>query len=200
VVESIPDIFVIQEKDLMELEGFQSKLAHKIVQAIQAAKNRPLWRFIAAIGIEGVGENTSKLLCQYYHSMDEFLQATYEELERIPGIGPETATNILQYIHHPTNVDMIEKCKKVGCTFTNKEKKLPSSSKIANKSFVITGTLTIPRNDMKKKIEDRGGFVKNTVTSQTDFLLCGDNPGSKLSKAIELNIPTITEKELEELF
>jgi DNA ligase (NAD+) len=199
MVESIPDIFELQEKDLMHLEGFQSKLAHKIVQAIQMAKNLPLWRFMAAIGIEGVGENTAKLLCQYYSSIDEFLQATYEDLDHIPGIGPETATNIVQYIHNPTNVDMIERCKKVGCTFTNTGKKTPIASKIADKSFVITGTLSIPRNDMKKKIEDRGGLVKNTVTSQTDFLLYGDNPGSKLAKAIALNIPTITEKELEEL-
>ncbi|MDD4614673.1 MAG: NAD-dependent DNA ligase LigA [Caldisericia bacterium] len=199
IVQSIPDIFIIQEEDLVQLDGFQSKLAQKIVQAIQSAKNRPLWRFISAIGIEGVGENTAKLLCQYYSTIDEFLHATYDDLYAIPGIGPETATNIAQYIHHPKNVDMIERCKKVGCSFSNTDKKIPIASKIVGKSFVITGTLSISRNDMKKKIEDKGGFVKNAVTANTDFLLLGENPGSKLSKAIELNIPTCTEEELEDM-
>ncbi|HPJ11935.1 MAG TPA: NAD-dependent DNA ligase LigA [Caldisericia bacterium] len=200
IVRSIPDIFIIQDEDLMHLEGFQEKLAHKVVQSIQEAKKRPLWRFISAIGIEGVGENTAKLLCKSYNTIDDLLEATFEDLYQIQGIGTETATNILHYINHPKNISMIHKCKELGCSFTNDLHTLQDTSlPLQGKSFVITGTLSISRDEMKKHIEKLGGFVKNSVSKNTDYLLYGDNPGSKYEKSCELKVPCITEKEFEEL-
>jgi DNA ligase (NAD+) len=200
IIHSIPDLFLIQDEDLMQLEGFQEKLAHKVVQSIQEAKKRPLWRFITAIGIEGVGENTAKLLCKQYNTVDALSEASFEDLCQIQGIGTETATNILHYIHHPKNIAMINTCKELGCSFTNDLYTAQNSSlTLSGKSFVITGTLSISRNEMKKKIEKLGGSVKNSISSNTDYLLYGVNPGSKYAKAQELQVPSITEKEFEEL-
>ncbi len=200
IIQSIPDLFLIQDEDLIQLEGFQEKLAHKVVQSIQEAKKRPLWRFIAAIGIEGVGENTAKLLCKRYDTVHALLEATFDDLCQIQGIGTETATNILHYIHHPKNIAMIRRCKGLGCSFTNDLHTIQDTSlPLSGKSFVITGTLSISRDEMKKQIEKLGGSVKNSISKNTDYLLYGANPGSKYEKARELRVPSITEKEFEEL-
>ena len=104
------------------------------------------------------------------------------------------------YIHHPKNIAMIRTCKELGCSFTN-ELHTPQNDSLVlhGKSFVITGTLSISRSEMKKKIEKHGGSVKNAISANTDYLLYGTNPGSKYAKAQELQIPSITEKEFEDL-
>jgi DNA ligase (NAD+) len=194
LVSSIPDVYLLKTEDLMKMDGIKEKLATKLILAIQESKQRPFWRFLSAIGIEGVGETTSKLLIKYFKSPEDFLKADKDKLTSIPGIGPETANNITNYIHNPINVSMIKKCLVLGFVFSNEAFALPTNNlPLSGTSFVISGTLTVSRNSMKETIESLGGDVKNAIASKTSFLIAGENPGSKFDKAEKLGVKILTE-------
>ncbi|MCK5848116.1 MAG: NAD-dependent DNA ligase LigA [Caldisericia bacterium] len=201
IVFSIPDIYLLQPKDLMKMEGIQRILANKLILSIQESKQKPFWRFLSAIGIEGVGETTAKLLVKYFNGPKDFLLASKEMLIAIPGIGPGTAENIINYIHNSTNVDMVNKCVELCFTFSNDSPKSSSNNlPLLGISFVISGTLSVSRDTIKETIESLGGSVKSAISSKINFLISGENPGSKFDKAKTLGVKILSEDDFRNLY
>jgi len=195
LVKNPADLFFLKKEQLLELEGFADKKAENLIGAIDKARNAELPKFIAALGIIGVGETASKLLAQELEEFEKLMNATHDKLINIPGVGPVIAANIVGFFGDKAHRRMIDKMKKGGVDFTP-YRKIAASSKLKGKSFVITGTLSKPRPHFKKLIEDNGGKVTGTVSAKTDYLLCGLEPGSKLDDAKKLGVKIIGEEEL----
>ncbi len=195
LVKNPADLFFLKKEQLLKLEGFADKKADNLIAAIEKSRNAELPKFIAALGIIGVGETASKLLAQELEQFDKLLDATTHELTNIPGIGPIIAANIVGFFRDKTRRRMIEKMKKGGVKIAP-YKKTAASAKLKGKVFVITGTHSKPRPHFKKLIEDHGGKVTGTVSAKTDFLLCGSEPGSKLDDAKKLGVKVIDEEKL----
>ncbi len=200
LVEDAADLYYLTPEDLLPLEGFAEKKARKLVAAIQESKNRPLERLITALGIRGVGEVVAQLLAQHYPDLDALSRATVEDLQRIEGIGPVVAENIVAWFRAPHNRKMLEKLRRAGVWPRRAAAQLQEAEEatqpLAGKTFVITGTLSRPRSEIKAFIQAHGGKVTNSVSRKTDYLVVGENPGSKLAKARQLGVPTLTEEAL----
>ncbi|MCD6550228.1 NAD-dependent DNA ligase LigA [bacterium] len=187
------DIFTLKEGDLIPLERFAEKSAKNIVEAIQRSKKIPLSRFIYSLGIRHVGEETAIDLAQYFGSIDNLKKATKEELEKIPDIGPEVAESIYNFFSSKRNLKLIDNLLKAGVEIIPPPK---IGKKLKGKTFVLTGTLSsFTRAEAEKKIRLLGGHPSSSVSKQTDFLVVGKNPGSKLKKAKELGVKIIDENE-----
>ena len=198
LVEDAADLYYLKKEDLLSLEGFAEKKAENLLRAIETSKNRPLARLITALGIRGVGEVVAQLLAAHYPDLDALSRATVEELQQLEGIGPVVAENIVAWFRAPHNRQMLEKLRKAGVWPQQEADTAPAEAAqpFAGKTFVITGTLSRPRNEVKAFIQAHGGKVTNSVSRKTDYLVVGENPGSKLAKAQKLGVPTITEEEL----
>ncbi|NPA26199.1 MAG: NAD-dependent DNA ligase LigA [Chloroflexi bacterium] len=201
LVEDVADLYALKPEDLLPLEGFAEKKARKLVEAIQASKDRPLDRLIYGLGIRGVGAVTARLLADRYPDLDALRQATVDELAAIEGIGPVTAQMIVDWFNRERNQRLLEKLRRAGVwPRSQKAESQPETQPLAGLTFVITGTLpSMTREEAKAYIQRHGGRVTNSVSRKTDFLVVGENPGSKLRKAQALGIPTIDEATLRRL-
>jgi len=188
------DLFDLEIGDLLPLERFAEKSAENLIKAINNRKEITLARFIYALGIRNVGEETALDLAKRFKELGKLEKAGLEELEKIQDIGPVVASSIYNWFHDKKNIDFIKKLRKV-IRIINWDK-LSLSRKLAGKSFVLTGGLeTITREEAKQKIRDLGGDVSESISKKTDFLIAGSKPGSKYQKAKQLNIKILTEKE-----
>lgn len=193
------DLFTIKEEDLLNLERFAEKSASNLVQSIRAKKKIAWPRFIYALGIEGVGEESSLDLAKHFKNIKKLKEASLEKLTAIEDIGPKTAQSIHRFFSRQNNLVFLDKLVKVGV------KVLPLAAlsiaqKLAGQTFVITGTLeTLSRNQAKEKIRERGGSVSESVSAKITYLVAGNNPGSKLNKAREMGVRIIGETELLDL-
>lgn len=198
LVSDPADIYYLTRERLLPLDLMAEKRAQNLLDAIEASKSRPLPNIIVALGIFGVGETAARLLASHFGNFDNLPMAAVDELTEIDGIGPIMAQSIVDFLANRDNRNMIDKMKKAGVEFRPfriKKKAVP----LAGKTFVITGTLSEPRGHFKKLIEDSGGKVSGSVSSKTDYVLVGENPGSKFDKARELDINIIDEDQLREL-
>ncbi len=201
LVEDVADLYTLEKEDLLALEGFAEKKAENLLQAIEASKTRPLGRLINALGIRGVGEVMAEELARRFPSLDALAAASREELESIEGVGPNIAAAIADWFSRPRNRRLLEKLRTAG-VWPRGEPAAPSAAGGAARpldglTFVITGTLpTMSRAEAKAFIQERGGKVTGSVSRKTDYLLAGENPGSKLEKARSLGIPVIDEAAL----
>ena len=185
--------------ELMELEGFGEKSISNLVEGINNSKNNSLERLICALGIKNVGKRTAKMLAKKYKNLDNFINASFDELVNIKDIGETIAISIRDYFEDPKNIDVINKLKDHGLNMEY----LGNDTEKANftdKTFVITGTLSMGRDEFRNKIESLGGKVSESVSKKTDYLVLGENPGSKYTKAQSLGITIISEDELNEMF
>ncbi len=194
LAKSLADLFDLEKSDLLALEGFADKSAHKLLNAIDHARNPELHRFIYGLGIRHVGEATAKLLTQKLHSLSHLRNASHEQLTELEGIGDEMAKSILEFFQdhvHQEEVDaLLEKIKIINPTVKK------GSSEWSGKTFVLTGTLpTLSRSEATQLIEDRGGKVSSSVSKKTDYVLAGAEAGSKLEKALSLGVKVISEDE-----
>ncbi len=197
LLEDAADLYTLKKEDLLPLEGFAEKKAENLLRAIEASKRHPLERLLVALGIRGVGEVVAQLLAAHYPDLDALSRATVEELQQLEGIGPVVAENIVAWFHAPHNRRMLEKLRRAGVWPRREAASAePAAQPLAGKTFVITGTLSRPRNEVKAWIQAHGGKVTNSVSRKTDYLVVGENPGSKLEKAQKLGVPTLTEEEL----
>jgi DNA ligase (NAD+) len=195
LVKSIPDLYRLTKSQLERLERMGPKSAENLINALERSKKRPLFRFIFALGIRHVGEYIAQLLAKHFKDIQKLRKATKEDLLKIEGIGPIVADSIAQFFANPENQRMIDELLNLGIEPQPLEEK-PKSSFFADKTFVITGALErFSRDEAKSIIEERGGKVANTVSSRTDFLIVGKNPGSKLREAESRKIPILTEEE-----
>ncbi len=191
LVKEIPDIYTLyKHRDkLIELEGFGHKSVDNLLTSINKSKNNSLEKLLFGLGIKQVGSKTAKLLAEKYSDIDNLMNATEEELNNIIDIGPIISSSIVNFFASRSNRGIIEILKKLGVNTTylgRKQKKV--NPYIEGKTFVITGTLTKSRNEIKEMLEILGGKVTDSVTANTDILITGNNPGSKYEKAKQLSV------------
>ena len=198
LVQRPSSLWSLQVEDLAKLEGWGKSSATKLVTAIQAKKQPELNRFIFALGIPGVGESTAKELARFFKSWAYFSHANEAALLSVPDLGPITAGNILEFLHDEGNA---EEASALNRILEPKEVVVnEAAATLAGKSFVITGTLSQPREEFKARIEAAGGKVSGSVSKKTDYVLAGAEAGSKLDKARELNVTVLDEQAFEDLF
>lgn len=190
-IHSIEDLFSLQSKDLEDLEGFKDKKIQNLLNAIAATRGIELWRFINALGIEHIGEGASKKLANSFGI--EFYQKTYEDFIALEGFGEEMAASLCEFckVNIQRLLRLLELISPI-CTTQNSTQ----DSKLSGKTFVITGTLSKAREEYKELLESLGAKVSGSISKKTNFLLCGENAGSKLAKAESLGIQILNEQEL----
>jgi len=197
LVKNVADLYKLTEDDLLSLERMGEKSAQNVLREIDASKKLPLERVIYGLGIRFVGERTAQFLAEHLGSMDALMNASEEELQQVNEVGPRIAQSIGEFFQEPRNRELVERLRKAGLTFAGAKKE--RGTKLAGKTFVLTGTLNLPRDQVKKTIEDAGGRVSGSVSKKTDYVIAGADAGSKLDKAKELGISVIGEKGLDEL-
>lgn len=195
LVKDVADIYYMTKEDLLKLERMADKSAGNVLAAIQDSKGRPLARVIFALGILHVGGEMAEILANHFQSMDRLSHATEEDLLAIPSIGPKIAQSIVAFFKEERNLKVIEKLKRAGVNM----KAAPVAAgglPLADKQFVITGRLNaFSRQEAERKIKELGGSVGSSISKKTDYLILGEEPGSKLDKAKELGTPTLSEEE-----
>ena len=198
LVKNIADIYKLTKDDLLSLERFADKSAQNILDEIENSKKLPLERVIYGLGIRMVGERTAQFLAEHFGSMEAIAEASIEELQNVGEVGPKIAESIAEFFANPANRELVKRLEKAGLTFTGQKKE--RGTKLAGKTFVLTGTLARhTRDEAKKMIEDAGGKVTGSVSKKTDYVVAGADAGSKLDKAKELGVPVIGETAMEEL-
>jgi DNA ligase (NAD+) len=198
LVKNVADIYKLTKKDLLGLERFADKSAQNIIDEIERSKKLPLERVIYGLGIRMVGERTAQFLAEHFGSMEELETASVDELQNVNEVGPRIAESIVEFFSIAANRKLVERLREAGLTLTGQKKQ--RGTKLAGKTFVLTGTLAhFTRDAAKKMIEDAGGKVAGSVSKKTDYVVAGADAGSKLDKAQELGIEVIGEKELESL-
>lgn len=194
LIQHIDDIFKLSLDDIRITAGFRDKSAQNLFNSIQNSKNITFRRFIQALGIPMVGNQTALQLSRHFQSLDEFLTTNLEQLQAIPDIGEKVASSIINYIYNSNNLHLIKELLKSGIII---DYPIVKKGIWADKNICITGTFEqFTRDELKSKIEAEGGIVVSQVSSQTDILLVGAKAGSKLEKAKKLGIKIITEREL----
>jgi DNA ligase (NAD+) len=191
------DIFELTEGDLIPLEKFAEKAAKKTVSAIKEAKEVSLSRFLYALGIRHVGEETAIDLASHFLSINKLRKASKEELEKISDVGGVVAQSIEDWFKNKTNQRIIEKLFEVGVKIQHSSKtSFKSNSLISGKTFVVTGTLlAVSRTEAKERIRQFGGNISESVSRNIDYVVVGENPGSKLVKAKKMGIQTLSEEQ-----
>jgi DNA ligase (NAD+) len=198
LVKNVADIYQLTKKDLLSLERFADKSAQNILDEIENSKKLPLERVIYGLGIRFVGERTAQFLAEHFGSMEALENAGVEELQNVNEVGPRIAESIVEFFSIPANRELVKRLGKAGLTFSGEKKQ--RGTKLAGKTFVLTGTLAkYTRDEAKKLIEDAGGKVTGSVSKKTDYVVAGSDAGSKLDKAKELGVAVIDEKEMEKL-
>ncbi|MDX1377467.1 MAG: NAD-dependent DNA ligase LigA, partial [Anaerolineales bacterium] len=203
LVRDVADLYTLKKEQLLALEGFKDKKADNLLTSIENSKRQSLARFVAALGIRGVGEVMARDLSQTYPDLDALSKAKVDDLMQIEGVGPNIAEAIVDWFARPINQNILKKLKKVGMwprEDLSAKDESKASQAFAGLTFVVTGTLpTFSRNDAKTFIESHGGKVVGSVSKKTSYLVLGESPGSKFDKAQSLGVKIIGENELKEL-
>ena len=200
-VKTIDEFYDIKkyEEEILQLEGYGRKSFDNMLQAIENSKNNSLERLLFGIGIPGIGKKTAKILAERFNSIDILMLATEEELYQINDIGKILSNNIVEFFQDKINIELINKLKDYGVNMNYLQTTKKINENFANKKFVITGSLSfITREELKTLIEDSGGATTESVSKNVNVLIVGENPGSKLAKAQNLNIEIWNEETLKE--
>ncbi len=206
LVKNVGDIYRLTKDDLLDLERMGEKSAQNVLAEIQESKKLPLDRVIYGLGIRFVGERTAESLASHFGSLDALSQAaalkneeeSLAALQEVEEVGPRIAASIREFFLEAKNRQLIEDLRKAGLTFTGRKKQ--RGTQLADKTFVLTGTLpNYSRDEAKRLIEAAGGKVTGSVSKKTDYVVAGAEPGSKLDRARELGVKVIDEKQLETL-
>jgi DNA ligase (NAD+) len=197
LVAHLDDFFTLKEGDVLELEGFAEVSARKLIDSIQkTSKHVPLSRLVTGLSIPHVGEETAILLAQHFKTIDDVAAAGADELNAIEGIGPIVSKSIYDWFNDKENKKLIERLKK-HVHIENEEYGLKKKGALAGKTFVLTGTLVgLSRDEAKAKLRALGASVSGSVSKKTDYVVAGEEAGSKLDKARELGVKIITEQQL----
>jgi DNA ligase (NAD+) len=195
LVKDVADIYKLTKTNLLSLERMGDKSAENVLKEIERSKQLPLERVIFGLGIRFVGERTAQFLAEHFGSIDALENASEEELQQVQEVGPRIAKSIVEFFAEPKNRELVEELRAAGVTLKGKKKQ--RGTKLAGKTFVLTGTLAnYSRDEAKKMIEDAGGKVTGSVSKKTDYVVAGEDAGSKLEKAKELGVPVINEDEM----
>jgi DNA ligase (NAD+) len=198
LVKNVADLYKLTKDDLLKLERMGEKSAENVLAEIAASKKLPLERVIYGLGIRFVGERTAQFLAEHFGSLDAIMKASAEELEEVNEVGPRIAESIVEFFADEHNRKLVDDLREAKLRFAGKKKE--KGTKLAGKTFVLTGTLARhTRDEAKKMIEDAGGRVSGSVSKKTDYVVAGSDAGSKLDRARELGVSVIGEEELEGL-
>ena len=198
VVKDVADIYKLTKIDLLKLDRMGDKSAQNVLDEIERSKKLPLERVIYGLGIRFVGERTAQFLAEYFGDIVALEKAGEEELQQVEEVGPRIAKSIVEFFAEPKNRELVEELRAAGLTLKGKKKE--RGTKLAGKTFVLTGTLAnYTRDEAKKLIEDAGGKVAGSVSKKTDYVVAGADAGSKLDKAKELGVTVIDEEEMRKL-
>ena len=194
LIESVADLYELKAEQLIELENFKEKSANNLINAINKSKNNSLDKLVFGLGIRNIGQASAKLLCDKFGDLDNIMSASSEEIAQIEGFGNIMAESVVSELSEPHMVNLIKRLKDYGVN-THYEK-IQVDNRFEGKTFVLTGTLpTLKRNEAKAIIEKFGGKASGSVSKKTDYVLAGEEAGSKLTKAQDLGIKIISEQE-----
>ena len=199
LIKDVADVYELAAEQLVPLEGFGEKSAENLVRSIQNSKEQPFSRVLYALGIRHVGSVTAQLIGERFGGEDLLRGVTVEQLTEINGIGAVVARAVVEYFALEDNRALVERLVRLGLDF-ERESGRPSEGPLAGKRVVITGTLSQPRGYYVERVEAAGGSFTSSVSKNTDYVLAGDEAGSKLEKARELGVPVLDEAGFEELF
>ncbi|MBD5114366.1 MAG: NAD-dependent DNA ligase LigA [Ruminococcaceae bacterium] len=195
LVKTVADLYALTIEDVLTLPGFKQKSAGNLIKAIERSKENELDRLIFALGIKGIGQRSATLLCERFPTMDKLMKAEQEEIVAIDNFGDILAENVFNAMREPHRIALIKRLEEYGLnmSYTVKE----TGKKLEGLKFVLTGTLpTMTRDEAKALIESNGGKCSGSVSSKTNYVLAGEEAGSKLTKAQQLGVAVISEEEL----
>ena len=190
------DIYSLKVSDFLKIDGFALKSAENLAAAIEKSKDVDLWRLIFALGIFDVGESAAKDFARTFGSLDAFASASKEELMQIEGVGEKMSDSVREFFESPHNVETIEALRGAGVNFSKAQVAVGRDTVFSGKSCVFTGTLSsMGRNEAKALLERLGARISSDVSKKTDFLICGQGGGSKLKRAEQFGVKTLSEEE-----
>jgi DNA ligase (NAD+) len=199
LVKGVADLYALTVEQLVNLERMGKKSAEKLVANINRSRSLPLPRVLNGLGMPFVGERTAVLLAEAFGSLDEIATSSEEDLQKAEEVGPKVAASIRRFFHDERNRELVERLRTAGLKFTH-ERRRQEGGRLEGVTFVLTGTLpSLTREDAKARIESAGGKVTGSVSKKTDYVVAGEEAGSKLEKAQSLGVPVIGETELLEL-
>lgn len=195
LVNNVADIYKLTKENLVELERMADKSAQNVIDSIEDSKTRPLWRLIAGLGIHHIGTQTAQDLADHFGSLDALMKASQDELDAVEQIGEKVAQSVFEFFHNERNLAVIEELKSASVE-PQLPKKTRAKRKLAGKTIVVTGTLeNFSRQQIEQAIRQAGAKASGSVSKKTDYVLAGENPGSKLDKARALGVEIIDEKQ-----
>ena len=199
MIQNIADIYTLKFEDIASLKKNGKKFAQNLVNSIEISKQNDLYRLITALGIRHVGTKASKILARRYKNMDNLINAKFEDLSMINDIGPVMANSIKGFFMQEQTIDLINRLKATGVNMVAFEEE-GTDSRFEGKTFVLTGSLEkFTRSEASDIIEKYGGKTSGTVSKKTDYVLAGEEAGSKLSKAQKLGVKVISEEQFLEM-
>lgn len=200
LIKKVSDLYTLKKEDLLSLPRFAEKSAENLLEGIEKSKSQSLARFIYALGIPNVGEHMARVLAEHFKSLDNLMNADREELMGIHEVGPETAESIVSFFRGKTNREEIERMKRLGVKATTEVVKREKKGVLDGKVFVFTGALkSFSRDEAKRLVEELGGRAASSVSRNVDFVVVGENPGSKYDKAKKLGLKIIDEEEFKKM-
>jgi len=199
IIKNVADIYYLDKEKLLNIDHFADKAAENLRSAIERSKGRPLSRVIFALGIRHVGAHVAEVLADNFNSIDKLSRATFEDLVSVQEIGPKIAESIVDFFEEEKNLGVIERLKRAGVRM-EQDTASPGSRSLEGLSFVFTGSLTLfKRNEAEGIVKSMGGKASSSVSKKTDYVVAGENPGSKYDKAKALGVKIITEDEFKRL-
>jgi DNA ligase (NAD+) len=195
-IKDVADLYTLTVEEISALERRAEKSATKLIEQIEASKTRGLQRLLYGIDIRHVGERYAKILAKHFRSVDKLAAATVEELDEIHEIGLAVAVSVHEWFRNPLHIDLIERLRAAGVKMETDGREVQSDERFAGKTFVLTGKLEdYSRDEAAALIEARGGRVSSSVSKKTDYVVAGEDAGSKLTKAESLGVSVLTESE-----
>ncbi len=201
LLKDIPEIYKLNFSVISTIEGFGKKSIDNLQAAIEASKQQPLYRLIYGLGIRFVGETTAKTLANSVEHLLEFKNKTEEDLQQLEDVGTKIATSIRHFFSTESNIKMLEELELLGVQLKNTKKEIVSSGELFGQTFLFTGTLSkLKRSEAEALAEEHGGIIVSGVSAKLNYLVVGEDAGSKLEKAKKINtIKIISEEEFLEL-
>ncbi len=195
LINTIADLYKLDLEQLINLERLGEKSAKNLLTSLEKSKKTTLSRFVFSLGIHSIGETTAQTLANHFLSLENIMNADEEKLLAVPDVGPIVAENLMTFFNQAHNIEVVEQLISVGINWPKIEKKTSSELPLAGKIFVVTGTLeTMGRNEAKAALQNLGAKVSGSVSKKTDYVVVGENPGSKATKAEGLGISILDEK------